>query len=68
MKISSVKSKFVVSQMRLDGSFHLSDGLEVRKLVSKSPYGTTEIKDVSSNSQDDYKRKLIYYKRRKGGK
>lgn len=48
MKISSVKSKFVVSQMRLDGSFHLSDGLEVRKLVSKSPYGTTEIKDVSS--------------------
>ena len=38
MKISSVKSKFVVSQMRLDGSFHLSDGLEVRKLVSKSPY------------------------------
>lgn len=49
MKISSVKSKFVVSQMRLDGSFHLSDGLEVRKLVSKSPYGTTEIKDVSSN-------------------
>ena len=49
MKISSVKSKFVVSQKRLDGSFHLSDGLEVRKLVSKSPYGTTEIKDVSSN-------------------
>ena len=49
MKISSVKSKFVVSQMRLDGSFHLSDGLEVRKLVSKSPYCTTEIKDVSSN-------------------
>ena len=49
MKNSSVKSKFVVSQMRLDGSFHLSDGLEVRKLVSKSPYGTTEIKDVSSN-------------------
>ena len=49
MKISSVKSKFVVSQMRLDGSFHLSDGLEVRKLVSKSPYDTTEIKDVSSN-------------------
>ena len=48
MKFSSVRSKFVVSQMRLDGSFHLSDGLEVRKLVSRSPYGTTEIKDVTS--------------------
>lgn len=35
--------------MRLDGSFHLSDGLEVRKLVSRSPYGTTEIKDVTSD-------------------
>ena len=49
MKFSSVRSKFVVSQMRLDGSFHLSDGLEVRKLVSRSPYGTTEIKDVTSD-------------------
>lgn len=35
--------------MRLDGSFHLSDGLGVRKLVSKSPYGINEIKDVTSN-------------------
>lgn len=49
MKFSSVRSKFVVSQMRLDGSFHLSDGLEVRKLVSRSPYGTTEIKDITSD-------------------
>lgn len=49
MKFSSVRSKFVVSQMRLEGSFHLSDGLEVRKLVSRSPYGTTEIKDVTSD-------------------
>ena len=49
MKFSSVRSKFVVSQMRLDGSFQLSDGLEVRKLVSRSPYGTTEIKDVTSD-------------------
>lgn len=49
MKMSSVKSKFIVSQMRLDGNFHLSDGLEVRKIVSKSPYGMNEIRDVTSN-------------------
>ena len=49
MKISTIKNRFIVSQMRLDGSFHLSDGLEVRKIVSKSPYGTIEIKDVTSN-------------------
>lgn len=49
MRTSTISSKFVVSQMRLDGSFHLSDGLEVRKLVSKAPYGTCTIEDVTSN-------------------
>lgn len=34
--------------MRLDGSFHLSDGLQVRKLVNNSPYGTKSISDVTS--------------------
>ena len=48
MKTGAVTSKFVISQMRLDGSFHLSDGIEVRKIVRRSPYGIKSIADVTS--------------------
>ena len=49
MKTSVVSHKFIVSQMRLDGSFHLSDGLFVRKIIQNSPYGYKLISDVTSN-------------------
>lgn len=49
MKVGTVTQKFIVSQMRLDGKFHLSDGLKVRALINKSPYGLKKIKDICSD-------------------
>lgn len=49
MKVGTVTQKFIVSQMRLDGKFHLSDGLKVRALINKSPYGLKKIKDMCSD-------------------
>lgn len=49
MKTGIVESKFVFSNFRLDGKFHLSEGLEVRKSIHQSPYGCRLIKDVTSD-------------------
>ena len=49
MRSGIVSSKFVLSQMRLDGNFHLSEGLTVRNNINKSPYGVTHISDVTSD-------------------
>lgn len=49
MRSGAVSSKFICSQMRLDGKFHLSEGLSVRKGVEKSPYGVVPIADVTSD-------------------
>ena len=49
MRTSVVSQKFIVSQMRLDGSFHLSDGLIVRKIIQSIPYGYKLISDVTDD-------------------
>ncbi len=49
MKTGATNSKFVMSNLRLDGKFHLSEGLEVRKLIKRSPYGYDIIKNVTSD-------------------
>lgn len=49
MKTGVVSHAFIASQMRLDGNFHLSDGLIVRKIVKKAPYGITNIYGVCSD-------------------
>ncbi len=49
MKLGVIDSKFVLTNLRLDGKFHLSEGLEVRRLVKKSPYGYSSIGDVTSD-------------------
>lgn len=49
MRTGIVSNKFIVSQNRFDGSYHLSDGLEVRKLIKRSPYPTTTIYEVTSD-------------------
>lgn len=49
MKIGRVSNKFVRSQLRLDGKFHLSEGLVVRKQIYNSPYEVKSIYDVTSN-------------------
>ena len=33
MKTGIVDNKFVLSHIRLDGKFHLSEGLEVRSII-----------------------------------
>ena len=35
--------------MRLDGNFHLSEGLEVRSIINNSPYPIESISDVTSD-------------------
>ena len=49
MRSGTISSKFISSQLRIDGCFHLSDGLYVRKVVEGSPYGTNCISDVTED-------------------
>lgn len=50
MKTEAVKySSKSQSGLRFDASFHLSDGLKIRKIIKQSPYGYCLIKDVTSN-------------------
>ena len=49
MKKGVVDSAFVRSNLRFDGKFHLSEGLEVRHLINRSPYGNSLINDVTSD-------------------
>ena len=48
MKVGVVNQSFMLSSLRLDGNFHLSDGLVVRAHINKSPYGIKNIGDVTS--------------------
>lgn len=49
MKKGVVNSTFIRSNLRFDGKFHLSEGLNVRHIIKKSPYGNCLIDDVTSD-------------------
>ncbi len=49
MKVGKVSNSFIISSLRLDGNFHLSEGLVVRAHIKKSPYGIDSIGDVTSD-------------------
>lgn len=49
MKTKVVDSKFIITNLRFDGNFNLSEGLEVRQIIKKSPYGNCHIGDVTSD-------------------
>jgi restriction endonuclease S subunit len=50
MKTIVVKSKrFYDSDLRIDATFHLSDGIIARKYVAKAPYEVLTIRDVSDS-------------------
>ena len=49
MKNGIVDSAFIRSNYRFDGKFHLSEGLEVRHIINRSPYGNSLISDVTSD-------------------
>lgn len=48
MRVDTVKSSFITTYgCRLDGSFHLSDGIKVRAMIKNSPYGVVAINSVA---------------------
>ena len=49
MKNGIVDSAFIRSNYRFDGKFHLSEGLEVRHIINRSPYGNSLISEVTSD-------------------
>ena len=49
MKTGTVDNKFILSNLRFDGKFHLSEGLDVRKTIAKSPYGNSHIGELTSD-------------------
>ena len=49
MKSASINISFATQQMRFDGSFHLSDGLVVRRMMEKSPYGLSTIREMTQD-------------------
>lgn len=48
MKISLIKSSEIFTPLRMDGKYHLSDGMVVRDEIMKSPYKCCTIGDVTS--------------------
>lgn len=48
MKVGFVDHNFMLKSLRLDGNFHLSEGLVVRAQIKKSPYGIKKISEVTS--------------------
>mgnify|MGYP006422092125 CR=1 FL=1 len=49
MKILSAKHKWVgESDLRLDASYHLSEGRLHKKIIEKAPFGNLNLKDVTS--------------------
>ncbi len=53
--------------LRFDASFHLSDGLIVRRQIASSPYKLLSIKDVSSKIFYGNRAKRIYVSKRDSG-
>lgn len=49
MKSASINISFAVQQMRFDGSFHLSNGLKVRRMMKLSPYELNTVHDVTKD-------------------
>ena len=45
---------------RFDASFHMSEGLVVRRMIAKSPYGLLNISDVSSEVFYGIRAKRVY--------
>ena len=48
MKISTIKAQDIYMPLRLDGRYHLSDGMVVREEIRKSPYQCVTIGEVTS--------------------
>ncbi|MBR6938812.1 MAG: restriction endonuclease subunit S [Prevotella sp.] len=68
MKTGIVKHSYKPqSSLRFDASFHLSDGLVVKRLVAASPYEMLTIKDVTEDIFYGNRAKRVYVKKRNHG-
>ena len=68
MKTGTVKySTKAQSGLRFDASFHLSDGLIVKRQIASSPYFLLTIKDVTSDIFYGNRAKRIYVTKRENG-
>ena len=68
MHTSSVHSLSLVENGgRFDASFHLSEGIAVKRYISKSPYSITTIGDVSSSIFYGNRAKRVYVTKEENG-
>jgi len=67
MKVSSVKIKDNIKALRFDASFHLSEGLQVKRLIKDSPYRMLHISDVTERIFYGNRAKRVYVTSRKYG-
>ena len=52
---------------RFDASYHMSEGLIVRRMISQSPYGLLTIKDVSNNVFYGLRARRVYVSKKEHG-
>lgn len=68
MKTSSIKlSDIRKINLRVDASYHLSEGQEVKRLISSSPFTLLKVKDVSKDIFIGNRAKRIYVKDKEFG-
>jgi len=67
MKSTSLSIQSIYADKRLDGSYHLSEGVSVRNAVKKSPYTLRYVKDGANSIFYGGRAKRIYVKSPKHG-
>jgi len=67
MKVSSVNMREKSSLLRFDASFHLSEGLQVKRMIKASPYKMLQIRDVTEKIFYGNRAKRVYVNSRKNG-
>lgn len=68
MKISKIKTRaFKFNGFRIDASFHLSDGVVVRRKIAASPYKIMKVGDAANQIFYGNRAKRVYVQKRENG-
>lgn len=67
MKSTSLSIQSIYADKRLDGSYHLSEGVSVRNAVKKSPYTLRHVEDGANSIFYGGRAKRVYVKSEKHG-
>lgn len=67
MKSTSLNIQSIYADKRLDGSYHLSEGVSVRNAVKKSPYTLRNVEDGANSIFYGCRAKRVYVKSEKHG-